>query len=170
MNFAALETYEVLERKEVKIVGVLEFHMKRLTSSIHRKLSFKQKFVDPWVINISEYISKEVYYEFFRAVRDYKISYGRTCEIVRSKKNEPKEYVITFVHYGCLRFHLSKVIDANVDIDAVLSKSDAIGNKAKVIVDDADKKAIMHYKISTGELKLKLHYEVKNKFGNICSF
>ena len=106
MSFMPLETYEELKKKEVKVANILSFHFARIICCIHRKLSFKQKFKNPWTINVSEYLSRDCFYEFFRAVRDYKIAYGRKCEITNYKTGDTKEYVITFTHLGCFRFHL----------------------------------------------------------------
>ena len=88
MSFA-LEN-EILKKKKVKVTEILSFHFTRILFCIHRRLSFKQKLKNPWLINVSEYLCRDLYYNFFRAVRDYKIAYGRTCEIVYTKKVFPR--------------------------------------------------------------------------------
>ena len=88
MSFA-LEN-EILKKKEVKVAGnfIIPFHTYIILHT--QKMSFKQKLKNPWLINVSEYLCRDLFYNFFRAVRDYKIAYGRTCEIVYTKKVFPR--------------------------------------------------------------------------------
>ena len=55
------------------------------------------------------------------------------------------------------------------EINEHFNKSNKIGNEAAVIV-DMEHEAVMRYTIRTGELQLQLHYQVKDKYGNLCSF
>ena len=165
--FAPLETYEVLRNKDVKIASILQFHFKRILASLYRKISFHQKYRNPWVIEVTEYISSEVYYQFFRAVRDYKISYGVVAKVTKDSKGFSKEYILEFNHLGAFRFHLKEV--ANESVDNYFKKSNSIGNNGSIIVSD-EKKAVFKYKVGTGTLNIQLHYTVTNKYGNCVSF
>ena len=167
MSFKPLETYQVLEKKEVKVEPIVKWTLKRIVFSISRRITFKQKFKNPWTVEVSEFIHESVFYEIFRAIRDYKISYGREIEVVRDKKNSIKEYIIKFNHFGALAFHLKQL--TNINIIERFTKINASGNKAEVQA-TSEKPAIIRYKKSTGAFTIQLHYRVSNRYGNVCSF
>lgn len=169
MSFQPLESYEELKKSKIKVSPVLEWHLFRVINSIHRKIIFRQKFRNPWCVEVVEFIHKDIYYQFFRAVRDYHITYGRTETLVCDKSGHPKEYNLKFTHFGAFSFHFEKATNKSVDIRKLFKKSNAIGNIAEIEISE-EKPATVDYKIKTGAMTIKLHYSVKNKFGNVCSF
>ena len=165
-----LETYEVLRKQDVKVSSLVVFHLNRMLTGIKRKIIFRQKFKDPWTAEVIEFIEKQVFYQYFRALRDYHISFGRTTETVRDKKGNPVSYIITFTHFGCLRFHLKEGTNTTPnDIKNFFTKKDKNGNKATVLC-TTEKPAVMTYKIKTGACHLKVKYQITNKYGNVCSY
>lgn len=50
-------SYEVLEVEKIEVAETVQFHLRRLLSSVKRKLTFKLKFKDPWVVLASETLS-----------------------------------------------------------------------------------------------------------------
>lgn len=164
-----MQSYDELRKSEVKVSPVLEWHLKRVLNSIHRKITFKQKFKNPWCVEVVEYLYKDIFYQFFRAVRDYRTSFGRNVDIVREKSGTPKEYILKFSHFGALVFHLNLATNKTCDIAKLFTKSNPLGNTAEIEVSE-EKPAVIRYKIKTGTMTIKMHYCVKNKYGNICSF
>ena len=45
----------------------LNFVLSRSLESVYRKLSFRQKYRNPWTIVVSEPIAREISYEWFKA-------------------------------------------------------------------------------------------------------
>lgn len=132
MNFEPLETYQVLANKHVKTYEIIQFHFKKILQGIYRRLTFKQKFKNPWVAEVGEYICPEVFYEYYKAIRDFKISFGRTTEVKRNKQGKPTSYTIKFNHLGCMNFHLKKSIDGS-STDEYLKKQITLEIKLKLL-------------------------------------
>lgn len=168
MSFTTkLETYEVLKEKKLNVVVTLQYHLKRILDSIRRKISFHQKFRNPWVIEVTEYIAPPIYYELFRAVRDYKISAGFVAETVKDSKNCTKEYLLEFNHLQVFKHHLQEVLEEEIDL--FFHKTNSIGNVGCVVA-SPERKITLQYKVKTGALFISMHYSVTNKYGNLISF
>ena len=163
------KVYDRLESKEVQVLPVLSFHFKRAFESVYRKIIFKQKFVNPWVADVTEVIDPLVFYQWFKAVSDFS-DFGREVSIIRDNKNKPKEYLIKFNHFGTFKFHCGKVLVKEEDICQYLKKeNNATGEKAKILVSE-ENVAVFRFKVSTGVLSIKLKYRVKNRYGVIISY
>lgn len=165
-----LETYDVLREKDVKVFEIVQFHLERISIGINQKISFKQKYKNPWTIEVVEFIQKSIFYEFFRAVRDYKISFGRNISTIKDKKKNSTSFIIEFTHYGCMRYHFTQSTTFTQDhIDKLFTKTNSIENKANIVINE-EKPLLITYKIKTGMCSIKAHYMVKNKYGTVCSF
>ena len=103
-------SYEVLDGKEIKVKEILDFHARKIIESVHHRITFKETFKNPWCSQAAQNIHFGVFYEWFKAIEDFHIHFGRTTEIKRNKKKKPIEYTINFTHFGCLKFHIEKII------------------------------------------------------------
>ena len=63
-----MESYQILGTKQVGVKALLEWHTTSIVKSVNRKISFKQKFKNPWNIEVQESIYREVFMELFKAV------------------------------------------------------------------------------------------------------
>lgn len=160
--------YSKLNEQNVSIGRLWEWHMASITSGIKRKLSFRQKIKNPWKIEVIEVIHRDVFIVWFKLIRDFKIQYGRTINVVRDKKtNIGKVYTITFTHFGALRYHMSE-IGQNIKIKQDnFSRKNTIGNTATVVV-DTEHPATVTFNASKSTVTFDLHYQVINKYGNVC--
>ena len=161
--YKELETYDELKKKKIDVFMILKFHFDRIVTGINRKLTFKHKLYNPWTIEIIEFIAPNVFYEFYRAVRDYKIQSGFTAVTVKNKKKIPTEYILTFTHKGVFNFHIQQIKDVGR-----LQKTSTNGNVASVVITE-ESPAVFHYKLK-GTLKVHLKYKVVNKYGNCVSY
>ena len=129
-----MESYQILGTKQVGVKALLEWHTTSIVKSVNRKISFKQKFKNPWNIEVQESIYREVFMELFKAVRDYKIQYGRILDADRDRNGVGKIFKITFTHFGAFKFHLTQLSNNSVDILQLFSEKNKAGNSAVVIV------------------------------------
>ena len=162
-----VESYGSLEEKKIDIKSILSFHVLKILESLNRRITFKEKFKNPWTVEVGEHIHFSVFYEWFKAISDYKIEFGRTINIKRNSKNKPSNYTIVLNHFGCFKFHFEKIVGEK--ISNFLEKLNKSGSQAKVEI-TSDKQAILDYKVSSSVLSLKVHYNVKNRYGTVCSF
>ena len=163
--YKELETYDELKKKKLDAFTILQFHFNRIITGINRKLTFKHKLHNPWIIEIIEFVAPNAFYEFFRAVRDYKIQSGFTAVTVKNKKKTPKEYILTFTHKGVFKFHIEQI---QGEFIGHLKKTSTNGNVASVVISE-ESPAIFHFKLN-GTLKVHLKYTVVNKYGNCVSY
>ena len=164
-----MESYQLLDTKEVSVRRLLEWHTTRIVNKVNRKLSFQQKFKNPWYIEVQESIHRDTFIHLFKAIRDYSIQYGRVIDVERDRNGVGKIYTITFTHFGALKFHLTKLTNNSVNIVTLFSKKNKAGNSAVIFVSDK-KPATMTYNVKKTMLTFTLSYNVENKYGTVCSF
>ena len=100
--------YSHLAKKTVPVVNIINFVLIQSLKSVYRKLSFRQKYRDPWAIVVSEPITREIFYKWLKAVNDHSPDFGRT--VVKNKPDEAVSYRIKFTHIGTFKFHVRKII------------------------------------------------------------
>ena len=62
--------------KTIPVVNILNFVLNRSLKSIYRKLSFRQKYRNPWTIVLSEPIAREFFYELFTSINNHLPDFG----------------------------------------------------------------------------------------------
>ena len=105
-----MSSYSHLVKKTTSVVNILNFVLYRSLKSIYRKLSFRQKYRNPWIIVASEPIAREICYEWLKAINDHLPDFGRTVKIVRNKSGKTVSYTIKFTPIGTFKFHVAKII------------------------------------------------------------
>ena len=163
---SAFDSYAVLGRQNVEVLPLLKFHFKEVFKTIHRRLSIRPTLKNPWVIVVSHKIFFDVFIQFFRAVRDYKIQLG--VEIIEEKRDRHRRLLsakIKFSNYNTFLFHFDKALGGGIEIKSLLQKS-IRDCTAKVVISD-DKPALLNYDCKKHLLNLKVHYLAKNRYGNI---
>ena len=170
-NQQPLETYEVLKSNQTSIFEIVQWHFEEIIKGINRKISLKKKYKDPFTCIVTRDIHPSTFYQVFRAIRDYKITFGTKAEVFKNKRKQVTGYSLSFTHFGALKFHLCQLTEKEKeDIEKeFLSKSFACGSRAKVVASD-QKPFVITYKCSTSSLTLKCHYETTNSYGNVTSF
>ncbi len=104
------------------------------------------------------------------AVRDYKITIGRTIETKRFANRDLKEITIKFTHIGVFIAHLSKASGISKEkIKKLLNREWKTGNKTSLVVND-EKPFIVSFLYRQNLVKLYGQYTLVNKYGTICSF
>ena len=162
-----MSSYFHLGKKTTPVVNILNFVLNWSLKSIYSKLSFRQKYRDPWTFVVSEPIAIEIFYEWFKATNDHIPDFGRTVEIVRNKSGKTVNDRIKFTHIGTFKFHVGQMIEE--DKINLVKENETIKEKVKVVC--ADEKPIkIDYDISRGNLMINLKYNLFNRYDRLCSF
>ena len=66
-------SYETFKLKDCNVVVIAKWHFLELLKVVKRRLIFRRKFTNPWVINITENIHNIPVYQ---AVRDHTLHYN----------------------------------------------------------------------------------------------
>ena len=146
---------------------MVKWHFIEILASIQRRITLKRKFKDPFTCVVYRDIHKNIFYQAFRAIRDYPIQFGTFTEVLRNKKNVIIGYSIKFEHLGAFKFHLKQLADE--DTSNSLSKKFTTGSSAAVVV-TPEKPATLNYKVSNSSLTIRVQYEIKNKYGVMTSY
>ena len=153
-----METYERLKEKKTDTYKIVEWHYRTIVETIKRRITFRQNFKNPWVIEISERIQREIFISSFQAIRDYSIEYRQTLQVERDNKGIGKIYTITFTHQGSFSYHLRRLAGIEKEeLSASFIKTSKISGTAEITV-SVDKPAKFIYRLSTSVLKLTLSY------------
>ena len=124
------ESYDALEEKKIDIKGILSFHVLKILERLNRRITFKEKLKNPWIVEVGKHIHFIVFYKWFKAISDYDIELGQTISIKLNSKNKPSNYTTMFKHFGCFKFHFEKVVGEK--ISNYLEKVNKSGLQAKV--------------------------------------
>ena len=87
----------------------MNFHVLKILESLNRHITFQEKFKNPWIVEVGEDIHISGFYEWFKAISDYKIKFGLKINIKRNLKNKPSSYTIMLKYFGCFKFHFEKI-------------------------------------------------------------
>lgn len=166
-----MNTYEILDNHKAETCKLVEWHFTEVTKSIKRKITLKRKFSDPFTCTVNRDLHKDIFYQVFRAIRDYKIQFGTLTEVTRNKKNIVTSYSIFFEHLGSFKYHISKLCkrDKKEIADLYFSKVFSCGSKANIVV-TKEKPAVITFKCTRSILTSKCHYTTVNKYGNTTSY
>ena len=63
-------SYADLKSKNAPTINILVFFVNRLIVSVYRKLTFRQKYKDPWTIVALGVIPKDIFYEWYKAIEE----------------------------------------------------------------------------------------------------
>ena len=50
------DSYDALEEKKIDIKVISSFHVLKIIKNLNRRITFKEKFTNPWIIEIGEHI------------------------------------------------------------------------------------------------------------------
>ena len=165
---SSLQSYDCLKSHQLNTYTIIKWHFSSIIKSVNRKLTLKRKFKDPFTCTISIIIHKEIFYQAFRAVRDYYIRTGQETEIKKNKQGKITGYSLKFIHFGVFKYHLEQLSGIG-NIYSDLFKNFPSGSVAKVVV-SPEKPASFDFRCSSDTLNIKIHYNVTNKYGNVTSF
>ena len=126
-------SYDLLDGKKIKVKEILDLHTCKIIESVHRRITFKETFKNPWCSQAAENIHFGVFYEWFKAIEDFHSHFDRTTDIKRDKKKKPTEYNINFTHFGCLKFHIESIIGTD-KFGKYFQKENKSGAKANVVI------------------------------------
>ena len=163
-------TYENLENEDIKVKPVLAFHFREFLCGIKRRIQKKPNITNPWMVKSCTKIHATVYLKWFRVVRDFKIKTLRTIDLKKNKKGEVTQITLKFFHIGPICYHLGKAVnDCNKEsfTNNFLKKHWSDGSTGSIVVND-ENPATMNFCIKSGKLTFLAHYEIKNRYGNVC--
>ena len=61
-------SYDLLDGKKIKVKEILDLHTCKIIESVHRRITFKETFKNPWCSQAAENIHFGVFYEWFKAI------------------------------------------------------------------------------------------------------
>ena len=163
-----MDTYKHLTSHKSDTGALVHWHFKLVLQSIRRKITSKQTFRDPFTVCVTLLINPDLFFQAYRAVRDYTIQLGIKTECQKTAKKKVKSYSIQFERLGVFKFHIAKLSNCE-NISYYLKKTFKCGGKGAVDVSQ-EKPAILTYKVSTGTLTLKCFFTYTNSYGHICSY
>ena len=160
-------SYADLKSKNTPTINVLNFFVNRLIVSVYRKLTFRQKYKDPWAVVASEPIPKDIFYEWYKAIEDHSTEFGRTLEKRKNKHKKTVSYIIQFTHFGTFKYHFGEIIGKD---KIILEKVKATTKEKIQVVCSNERPITVSYDISKGVVTIKLKYNLFNRYGQLCSF
>jgi len=163
------ESYDTLSNKTTSTYALVNWHFIHIVENSRRRITFRQKYKNPWTVEVTERIQRDVFLEGFKAVRDYKIQFGKSIEVERDRNSVGTVYTIKFDHLGAFKFHISKLCNLSRDQVSHYFEKITDNGTARLAV-TSSKLATLQYKVSTATLKLNFSYNVVNKYGNVISF
>ena len=98
-------SYSRLRSTNLPAMEILQFCIQRVLHSIYRKLSFKQRFKNPWIMEVSEPLPRQVFYQCFRAVQSHSTEFGRSLHIKRDRAGNAISQKISYTHLGTFKYH-----------------------------------------------------------------
>lgn len=166
----SVDTWELIRRKKTAVQPLLEFFFNDLLSGVKNKLRKRATNAHPWKVVVHSKIPGNIFLEFYRTLRDYKIRTFREIEVTRKKDGSISRIVFTFTNIGPLKFHLGQATDIT-DIAAFKKKYFCRewpdGCEAAVSI-TPDKAATLVFNMKTQKMTFSAPYEVRNSYGNLC--
>ena len=159
--------YQLLKQKSVNVLPVLEFNLIELLKSIKRKITIRVLIRNPRCICTNITIHHSIFFEWYRAIRDFVPTYGREINVTRQGRRGQsplKTVEIVFTHLGTLTHHLSSVV-TKVTVKDYLQKKLAGGSKGQLVV-NSDSPAIIKYDVNKNNMTFTAKYIVLNRYGN----
>ena len=167
MSVSSFDTYIVFSQKKVQVDELVREEFIEILKYIKRKLTTKPSARNPGGIQVKVRMNKVVFWEWWRAIRDYVPDIGKIAEKTMYKNRKVKEYKVIFNRGGPFIFHLNKIISAAGEgAEDFLSKEWKNGTSAKVLVDE-NNIFVFSYKPLASLLTVTCKYQLKNKYGNV---
>ena len=154
-------SYSTLRSTNLPAIEILQFYIQQVLDSIYRKLSFKQRFKNPWVIEVLELLPRQVFYQWFRAVQNHSTEFERSLHIKWDSAGDTIGYKISFTHLGTFKYHIGEIIGGKENIK-IREESKVTGELAKVAFSE-EKLAEIVYQIKKGQVSFQLKQGVFNK-------
>jgi len=161
---------QLLDGKQVDAINILEFHFSEIVKTINRRISTKQKYSNPWKIQLNRVIHHSCFIQFYKAIRDFKTHFFTT---ITTKKNKYGNTVFIEIHFSnvnVLKLHLDKITRSKLNINKLLCEKSFTGGIHGTVIALEEKPCIMKYDCVKHILKFEIHYQITNRYGNVCSF
>lgn len=167
-RFQPLQPYKILKEHQSSTSELITWHFTNIFESIHRKLTLPQNFRDSFTVKITTIIFRNLFYQAYRAIRDYPTQFGIICNTNKNRTKKVTGYVVKFTLKDAFQFHLKKLCGDNEDIERNFCKWFQHREKAELIVTE-ENPALFEYKVSTDTMNISIKYSIKNKYGIQCS-
>ena len=159
-----MNVYNVLDTQKIDVRPLVNYEFKIILQKIKRRLTLKQRLKNPWQISIKHLIQKDIYYQWFRAVRDHITHFDRNISTIKDRRNITTKLIIEFTDLRSLIFHCSKAYD-NTNTSA--------RNFVKKLITDCKANllapVVFDYDCKKNSLHIRGRYEVSNRYGNVIS-
>ena len=169
MSQLKYDSHEVLTEKKIHILPILKFHFEHFLKSVVRKISRKQTLRRPGFLEVSIFIEKSAFIEWFYAIRDFHVKTFRYLNVTRNNDKSMKVVSISFHHLVPLSFHVGKVVDLkSAELQQKYFKKVWTNGNTGELVANQHNPVVFKYTMKTGKLSLTGHFIIKNLYGNVC--
>ena len=156
------DSYKRLLNSKFETSKLVNWHFQTIIESIGRQILFRQSYKNPWSVEVSERIQRDIFIKVFQAICDFTVEYGRTFSVKRDAKGVGQVYTIVFSHLGAFRHHFHMLSGLPKEkIDEHLSKLNKTKGKAYVNLSEK-KPCTVVYNCRKSLLTIKLSFKVEN--------
>lgn len=164
----AFNAYQILNNKKTEVKELLNFEISDILKKIKKRLRIKQSVRNPWRITISQRFHRNLFIEWYKAIRDHSTSFGREVAAKRDRKGVLTEVRISFTDIRSLVYHFSRALDNSSDGSAAFLKKKA-GNCKVEVISSSEYPSEIIFNAKSNRLTFKSRYQVTNRYGNITS-
>ena len=101
-------SYDRLKEAKVDAFPILADTITCLLKSIKRRIKPNPTVRSPWQIQVKTNLHSSLFWEYYKAIKNWSSGFGRTLYVERKKNGFVKSYQITFHHKGTLEYHLGQ--------------------------------------------------------------
>lgn len=159
-----MESYEKLTETQVDVKPIFNDCFIDLLKSVHRRLNTRETKRNNRRTLAVVSIHRSIFFKFYKAVRDWSSSFGRSLVLDKKRNGDIKKITIEFSHKRAFECHMKKVTDT--PIKRYLKKS--VKNNTIEVVISEDKTASLVFDVARNILTSSMSFIVKNLYGNIC--
>ena len=165
----SLDSFGLLRETTINVSGLVEWHITAILTQLRRQIKTRQSNWHPWQINISRLINDKVFWEAYRAIRDFRSNFGYRIVQERFRNGKLKKIIITFHHSGAFKYYMLQLCNGNIAVGNFLKRDLPHGIKGKILITQ-EKPLIFTYITSSSLCKVTAYYEIVNEYGTVVSF
>ena len=158
------DSHELFSKENVKAKQIVSYHFSKLLAKIPQKISTRKTFSDPWTVVLSCEIEPTLFYRFYRAIKDHKLtkilSEFMECSVIRNNKIIISDYKISFHTVGLFRRNMKKICDKDNWLLSKKFPDQSLGTIESIVIT---------YKVSTGKCVFKLPYSITSLYGVVIT-
>jgi len=81
-------SYERYKTKEVAVAEIAQWRFAEILKTVKRRITFKEKFNNPWTITVTEQIHRSIFVAVYQAIRDHVVHHKLSFFVKRKSSWE----------------------------------------------------------------------------------